>query len=1395
MASLTSRELRFELPDGTSELVTVSWKAGATIAALVVRIAEYLRLSPDSVHLLIWGGRVRLDPDSLVSECQLVRHQELRVLDSASALDMPTLPTARDSGALVRVRHLSGPQLGVSWPISHERPLLLRRDGDYLLPVRNVDEAEIQLSLVSEVETAEPLVEIFDPHDVVSRDGADVRVALPPDTELEIAFTGGAPLRVRLVSDSKSRLSESPDGRAVYVPGIGELRALKLPQVQNIRLQKRPVPQLPEDRPWLRVLRAVPLLAMALVMLFVLQSWWSLLGFIAIGVVTFVSPKVEKAYAIQKAKKEQTKWSEAADVTAGQLGAIVDTERATLIGVTPPIHELVGQARQRTGCLWELRQGDSWFLQVPIGLGTWQSKSTIVEDAELTDAKGQEWVSFFRQQRYRPSVPHLLSLADHHLGVAGPRSFTLKVVNQMLARIAVTHDPASLSMVVITRGVNLDDWRWLTSTPHAASGSSWYAGPALMVDPEHAESFQAEILSVAMQQRDVSEHLVIVIDDLSKVNKALLDKVVAESTDRHTGRMVHLIILAPSDAALPRLVDVIATPEPDGQAWLVTHLDSDVYPLKIGLLPIEEGDLGQLAESLSGITSEAYVGTGRAIPSDIMLGQLVSDELGAPWQQDAAASLVARLGIFEGGEFELDLKSHGPHLLIGGTTGSGKSELLRTLTLSLAIRYSPSECQLMLLDYKGGATFSDLAVLPHVVGSVSNLEAADVTRVVDFLDGELLSRQAALRDFGGDYEKYRQKSNAKKNGLARLVVIIDEFAAFLDEGNPGRGRAILGIAARGRSLGVHLVIATQSPQQVVDRQVRANVNARVSLRTLDVNGSEAVIGSPEAAMIPRDQKGRAIVRLDSDELIHFQSARTDKAWLDTPASSTDVSLRGQRATPTKPADETDDDAAYLIAQLKLEAQRQAEATGKPVMPEGTELFLPRLEVQDPEVFHPGEANGGQVMIGRVDEPRMRRQPELLWKAPDTGLLLSVPVGWAVAPLVNGIVEQHADGLFLLHYCFSREPVGGLLLGDSERSITGASAADLVQLAQQIEVLPPAHAPQAMIVIERLDFVFEAMTDIDRTAVARALSYAGSKGVLTITTVEDRQRPPSRLSASLQWFKFHGPQHTFMDMTEREVRFVSSDAQKNSAISTKLALGRMPTLDGTLATDLLTGVPMDLVAEHLWLGTGPRGQQRNQLVLQIAKLHYKRTKNPAKILTWADWDLPEYLASLHDHFAKQPPATLAEMVLTSFTEGDSNELVLLTELERIDRNTKPELPSKFSWRQGEFRTADLLSALSRRTVTSCTFRTAFERPNYNQNAHEAIGLGNVIVVCPVDQDRIPTGSGAGTIHGRFLCAAPGRVYRENDGIMVVDGERHEVAFQWDKDVIELAKALSDRRIFL
>lgn len=360
--------------------------------------------------------------------------------------------------------------------------------------------------------------------------------------------------------------------------------------------------------------------------------------------------------------------------------------------------------------------------------------------------------------------------------------------------------------------------------------------------------------------------------------------------------------------------------------------------------------------------------TGGSLPSRVRLADLGSKEpslLGIPTTaRDGPPPLVVSIGQSALGVFDLDLDAHGPHLLIGGTTGSGKSALLETLVLGLAHAHPPRELSIALIDFKGGAGVRACMGLPHVSGILTDLDPYLARRALAALSRELSDRKLALSKAGlSSFGDWAERGDAPP----RLLVVVDEYQELVAHDRDAIPH-LARLAAQGRSLGLHLVLATQRPSGAVTPDIRANVGTTISLRVASESESHDLIGTAEAFALPRDCPGRAVVATGSTR------------------TTIQVALPSCVPTPAVlPWGHSEDlsGAAEAVA-AAITDRWIAEPSAAPLWLEP----LPRDIVAESNLD--SVAVESPIWLGRADIPEERRQPDVWWDPSSGPIVVAGP---------------------------------------------------------------------------------------------------------------------------------------------------------------------------------------------------------------------------------------------------------------------------------------------------------------------------------------------------------------------------------------------------------------------
>ncbi len=440
---------------------------------------------------------------------------------------------------------------------------------------------------------------------------------------------------------------------------------------------------------------------------------------------------------------------------------------------------------------------------------------------------------------------------------------------------------------------------------------------------------------------------------------------------------------------------------------------------------------------------------------------------------DARAPLRAPLGTTaDGSEVALDLDADGPHVLVAGTTGAGKSELLTTLVLGLALQHPPHRLALLLADFKGGTGLGPLAGLPHVVDHVDDLDAGAARRTLTGLRAELRRRERALAAAG--VPDLRHLDPDAPATPPRLLVVVDELRALVDD-VPEAVDVLTRIAAQGRALGVHLVLATQRPAGVVTADLRANVTQRVALRVADDADSRDVVDMPDAARLDPARPGRALVRVGSRAPRAVQVARARRRRAGAP-----VRLAPAHPGPAHPwrppvAAGADDVAAWVAA-------ARGAATGLPGP------GVPWCPPLPPRVTTADVPPGDGLALALSDVPDEQRRAGVRWD-PAAGPLL----------VLGGPASGRSSTLLTVAAGATRAGTHVHAVGLPEAAVRAVSDA---QALGTVLPLDDAHrtgllldrlradvgsAPPALLLVDRLDVLLETLGRHARGAAADLLA--------------------------------------------------------------------------------------------------------------------------------------------------------------------------------------------------------------------------------------------------------------------------------------------------------------------
>jgi DNA segregation ATPase FtsK/SpoIIIE, S-DNA-T family len=715
------------------------------------------------------------------------------------------------------------------------------------------------------------------------------------------------------------------------------------------------------------------------------------------------------------------------------LLALADRERARREVLRPDLAEVARRVHTPSSRLWERRPQHPDFLVLRAGIGDVPWAVPVVAPRGRPPAAVQEVVD--RHARL-PRAPVEVDLSRGGVvGIVGDRSAALALARSLVCQAAAHHGPADLGIAILTRDDRARDWDWAKWLPHVrdASGSGrWLAGDrdtadallAALTAEDRDDGRGGRLLSTAPpDDAPQGRHVLAVLDDVALTQGRRAPARRLLRGDHHPAAG---IVIAETADQLPAVTTTVVELFSElGDAELRRpQVAWGVDELVVG--GCSDATARDLARTLSRYEDPELELVGAGLPRTVRLLPLLGmDDLSVEmiakaWTQGQPDPPPATpLGVGEDGVLDLDLVADGPHGLIGGTTGSGKSELLRSLVAGLAARVDPDHLVFVLVDYKGGSAFDRCAELPHTVGMVTDLDGHLGERALRSLEAELHHRERVLRDSGAQDLPDYLRSGSPAGPLPRLVVVIDEFATLAAE-LPDFLGALVGIAQRGRSLGVHLLLATQRPSGSVNANIKANTNLRIALRVQDAQDSLDIIDRRDAAELSRATPGRAYVRLGPGDVALVQTPLSTAS--SPPERRTAVRLGPFPFAPRLPAIDADDDATGGPSDLERLVTTIGEAfarSGRPAPRRPWLEMLPEhLTLDDLDAAVGAEAAGTGAWLGLADDPDHQRRVPLGWAPHEGHLGLFGMVGsgttTALVSLALSLADRHAPDRLHLH---------------------------------------------------------------------------------------------------------------------------------------------------------------------------------------------------------------------------------------------------------------------------------------------------------------------------------------------------------------------------------------------
>ena len=777
--------------------------------------------------------------------------------------------------------------------------------------------------------------------------------------------------------------------------------------------------------------------------------------FTLVNPITGILDARQKRKAMRRKQAAQTKqYREGIAKIRGQLMQLSTEQRRVALLIDPDPIDLEERIRRRSH-LWERRPEDPDFLMVRVGKGRQPLSVTVElpagENTSLPES--QELQKLKDEVAFVEDVPCGVPLTRvKSLGITGRRQDVAALAHAMLCQIAVHHSPQEVRILGIYPTSQRCDWEWLQQLPHTMPLKTGKQRRLVAEGQEEAN----QVLNILLEElsrraskleeeegrerkRSLSKtaalglalpHLIVIVHDYVEVRQ---HPTLANAFKLGEQLGVSVIYLVAEEQAIPSECRAVLRLSGEEQ------VDVDTQQRKTSLTYATAGFAGTLLENVradlvdlttaqriaSALSALKVIEEGKdtvPLPTNLRLLDLLklpcADQLDVEqWWNTGPRFGYLRVPIGQGinGPIWLDLNesAHGPHGIIAGTTGSGKSELLQSLISGLAVTHHPHLVNFVLVDFKGGAAFKSFERLPHTVGIVTDLSGRLTERALVALKSELKRREHILSQASAkniaQYQAMRDdpQNLAVSEPLPYLLIIIDEFAELAKE-HPTFMEGLVSVVQKGRSLGVHLILATQKPSGSVNPNIWSNLKFRICLRVASLQDSRDVLGRSEAGLLPSTIPGRAYFQIGAEIFELFQSARTS-----LPARISDI----PSSDAVEMHEETTDIQVLMGLLEPYQASLQAELFRPWPDPLPHRIYLPDVcQRATPFVRTKASADASMTPaygwlrfpVGLVDLPTEQRQEPFLIDLPREGhMLIAGASGTGKSVLLRTIITSLA----------------------------------------------------------------------------------------------------------------------------------------------------------------------------------------------------------------------------------------------------------------------------------------------------------------------------------------------------------------------------------------------------
>lgn len=784
---------------------------------------------------------------------------------------------------------------------------------------------------------------------------------------------------------------------------------------------------------------------------------YSLMFMLGSTIVSIINLIVQKSNYKKQKKLRKEKYLEQMDHYRKQFDKQKTIQSESMIQIHPDTDECIKRVETKDKNLWNRTPQDEDFLDMRVGIGSSPFGVTIeTRQKQLTlepDLLAEEPYRLADEYHTLSNVPVTVSLGKNVVaGLIGPRSYGIGTILSFLIQLATHHSYTEVKLIVLYPPNEADQWEGLKWLPHVWDDD--FKVRFMAKDKRAAHQLLAQFNDILKErERKAKEyydgilhmpHYVFVLADMTLLENEAIMSFLSKA---NPNMGYSSIFLSGRVETLPRDCKTIIEVDAKLGRFIKdpVHDENEVFtPDQVSSHTIEK-----FARIMSPIRLKQTTAS-TDIPKKITFLEMYQvkavEELNIAkrWSKsETFSSLAVPLGVGMGGEilyFNLHEKAHGPHGLVAGTTGSGKSEILQSLVLSLAINFHPHDLAFVVIDYKGGGMADLFNNLPHLIGTITNLDGNRVMRALIAIESEMKRRQELFRQYGVNhidaYQKMYKKGSCDQP-LPHLIMLFDEFAE-LKVDQPEFMAQVISAARIGRTLGIHLILATQKPSGVVDEQIWSNSSFKLCLKVKTTQDSMEVLKTPEAADIK--YPGRTYLQVGNNELFElFQSAWSGAEYRgnrDTDAKKISISkvdINGSRnLLYSNTLGEENDEEINELAALREYIIQSAQQLG---IEKPNDLWTKPLEdvVYISEIDDQPIKDEVAAVIGMVDDPYQQTQYPLAFDFIQEGnLLVFADVGLGKTTMLQTLMVSLIENYTTQEVCFYILDYGSKILKSFEQ---------------------------------------------------------------------------------------------------------------------------------------------------------------------------------------------------------------------------------------------------------------------------------------------------------------------------------------------------------------------------